>query len=468
MQTEKQVPYKFIKQNADTLTPIGIYTNLNGTKKFLLESSFPHAKKGKFSFIGADPYQEFISENNGTTILDHENGTKEMKNSPVLSVLKEMLPKLELDLPLPFFGGAIGYIGYDSIRSYEQIGDDLPDNLDMPNVHLMLYKNIIAFDHRNESAYLIAMNPDHQPENVLDERLADLKKALIPIPIADTLDDENMIFKPETDKQQFMKKVKVAKQHIQQGDAFQVVLSQRMEAAIHGDPFTFYRKLRKANPSPYMFYIDFEVYQVLGASPESLVQTTGKHIITNPIAGTRPRGNTEAEDDALTKDLLADEKEIAEHRMLVDLSRNDIGRVSEVDSITIPTYMKVEKYQHVMHIVSEVHGELNANYSSIDALIACLPAGTVSGAPKIRAMQIINDLEESKRGVYGGGIGYINFNHDVNMALAIRSLVIKENKAYLQAGAGIVYDSIPENEYNETLHKAKSLMEVSNNDSTNR
>lgn len=466
MQTTKHIPYKFIKQNADTLTPIGIYSNLKGTKKFLLESSFPHEKKGKFSFIGADPYQEFIGENNGTIILDHEKGTKEVQNSPVLSVLKEMLPKLEIDLPLPFFGGAIGYIGYDSIRSYEQIGDDLPDNLDMPDVHLMLYKSVIAFDHRNESAYLIAMNPDQQAEHVLDERLADLQKALIPTPNVDSSDDKTMIFEPETDKQQFMEKVKVAKQHIQQGDAFQIVLSQRMTAAIHGNPFTFYRKLRKANPSPYMFYIDFETYQVLGASPESLVQTTGKHIVTNPIAGTRPRGKTEEEDEVLTKDLLTDEKEIAEHRMLVDLSRNDIGRVSEVESITIPTYMKVEKYQHVMHIVSEVHGELNANYSSIDALIACLPAGTVSGAPKIRAMQIINDLEESKRGVYGGGIGYINFNHDVNMALAIRSLVIKENKAYLQTGAGIVHDSIPENEYNETLHKAKSLMEVSNHDST--
>lgn len=233
MQTAKQVAYKFIKQNADTLTPIGIYSNLRGTKKFLLESSFPHAKKGKFSFIGADPYQEFIGENNGTTILDHEKGTKEIQNSSVLSVVKEMLPKLEIDLPLPFFGGAIGYIGYDSIRSYEQIGKDLPDNLNMPDVHLMLYKSVIAFDHRNESAYLIAMNPDQQPEHVLDERLADLKKALIPTTNVDTFEDENMTFKPDTNKQAFMEKVKVAKKHIQQGDAFQIVLSQRMVAAIH-------------------------------------------------------------------------------------------------------------------------------------------------------------------------------------------------------------------------------------------
>ncbi|WP_404451052.1 anthranilate synthase component I [Virgibacillus necropolis] len=467
MQIEKQatLSYKFIKQNADTLTPIGIYSNLQGAKKFLLESSFPHEKKGKFSFIGVDPYQEFIGEGNHTIILDHEKGTRETQESAALSVLKKMLPKLEIDLPLPFAGGAIGYIGYDAIRSYEQIGDDLSDNLEMPDVHLMLYKSIIAFDHSDESAYLIAMNPDQESENVLDARLADLKNALIATPNTAT-SDEAMTFHPEMDKQQFMEKVTIAKKHIQQGDAFQIVLSQRMKANINGNPLSFYRKLRKANPSPYMFYIDFEAYQVLGASPESLIQTTGQQIVTNPIAGTRPRGKTEVEDVALTKDLLADEKEIAEHRMLVDLSRNDIGRVSEIDSITIPTYMKVEKYQHVMHIVSEVHGRLNASYSSIDALIACLPAGTVSGAPKIRAMQIINDLEESKRGVYGGGVGYINVNHDVNMALAIRSLVIKDNKAYLQTGAGIVHDSIPENEYNETLHKAKSLMEVSNHDST--
>lgn len=469
MQTEMQstLTYKFIKQNADTLTPIGIYSNLKGVKKFLLESSFPHEKKGKFSFIGINPYQEFIGEGNLTTIWDHEKGTSQTQESPVLTVLKKMLPKLDIDLPVPFVGGAIGYIGYDVIRSYEQIGDVLSDNLEMPDVHLMLYKNIIAFDHSDESAYLIALNPDQEPESVLDERLADLEKALIATPNAGTSDDA-MTFQPEMDKQEFMEKVTIAKKHIQQGDAFQIVLSQRMKADIDGDPFSFYRKLRKANPSPYMFYIDFEAYQVLGASPESLIQTTGRQIITNPIAGTRPRGKTEAEDATLTDDLLTDEKEIAEHRMLVDLSRNDIGRVSEIDSITIPTYMKVEKYQHVMHMVSEVHGRLRPNYSSIDALIACLPAGTVSGAPKIRAMQIINDLEESKRGVYAGGIGYINVNHDVNIALAIRSLVIKDRKAYLQTGAGIVHDSVPENEYKETLHKAKSLMEVSNHDSTHR
>lgn len=230
------------------------------------------------------------------------------------------------------------------------------------------------------------------------------------------------------------------------------------------DPFQFYRKLRNANPSPYMFYIDFDEYVLLGASPESLIKTIGSQVITNPIAGTRPRGNTQLEDSYYEKELLEDEKELAEHRMLVDLSRNDIGRVCEPGSITIPKYMVIEKYQHVMHIVSEVKGMMKPEFTGIDALKVCLPAGTVSGAPKIRAMQIINELEKQKRGVYAGAIGYINVNGNMDFALAIRTLVIKDGVAYLQAGAGIVHDSIPENEYIETLNKAKSLLEVNKDD----
>ncbi|MBP1948561.1 anthranilate synthase component I [Virgibacillus litoralis] len=468
MDTKTQtLDYKFIKQNADTLTPIGIYKNLHGTKKFLLESSFQHEEKGKYSFIGTDPYQEIIGEGNETSIFNHGQEKKEQQTENPLSVLKQQLPKMDVDLPFPFFGGAVGYIGYDSIRSYENIGDDLPDAIEMPDIHLMLYKNVIIFDHSDESVYLVATNLEQQPESVLDERLEELKKALLQNQTTDPATEGEIIFEPEMDKETFMRNVEIAKEHINQGDIFQVVLSQRMKATIHGDPFSFYRKLRKTNPSPYMFYIDFDDYVVLGASPESLIETTGQDIITNPIAGTRPRGRTKAEDKELTKELLADEKEISEHRMLVDLSRNDLGRVCEINSISVPTYMTVEKYQHVMHMVSEVHGKLTSRFSSIDALISCLPAGTVSGAPKIRAMQIINDLETLKRGVYAGGVGYISFNYDMNIALTIRSLVVKNNYAYLQAGAGIVYDSDPETEYNETLHKARSLMEVTNYDFTN-
>lgn len=463
----KTIPYQFIKQNADTLTPIEIFKRVDGKKKFLLESSFQHEKKGKYSFIGSDPYREIIGHGNTTTDVKHEESTVETIAQSALPYLQEQLPKIDTDLPLPFHGGAIGYTGYDAIREFENIGETLPDELNMPDIHFMIYKNVIVFDHTKEVVYLIAMNPDHQADSQLDHRLENLQRMLTTQGNTTEDDLSNVQFQPDSTEEQFKEKVEIAKKHIHQGDIFQVVLSQRMKATIDGDPFSFYRKLRKANPSPYMFYIDFDDYLVLGASPESLIQTTGDEVVTNPIAGTRARGNTADEDEELMAELLADEKEIAEHRMLVDLSRNDLGRVCEISSITLPTYMKIEKYQHVMHIVSEVHGKLQANLTGIHALIACLPAGTVSGAPKIKAMQIINDLEDKKRGAYAGGIGYISFNHDVNIALAIRSLVIKENQAYLQTGAGIVYDSVPEKEFAETLQKAKSLMEVNNIDLVN-
>ncbi|AXI07933.1 anthranilate synthase component I [Oceanobacillus zhaokaii] len=461
--------FKSIKQHAGKLTPIEIYRQLPGKKKFLLESTFQHQKKGKFSFIGGNPYQEIIGNGHRTTVINHEKETKETIQQHGLNYVKEHLPKIELDFPFPFYGGAVGYIGYDSIRLHENIGDTLPDDLDMPDIHLMVYKDIIVFDHADESLCLIVLHHGLDADNILAERINLLQKALSRPTEQTTAHQEATInFKAEITEEKFLENVSIAKKHLKQGDVFQVVLSQRLSAEMNGDPLLFYQKLREANPSPYMFYIDFESYLLLGASPESLVQTTGREIVTNPIAGTRARGKSETEDEALATELLQDEKEIAEHRMLVDLSRNDLGRVCEVGSITIPTYMTIERYQHVMHIVSEVKGVLRQDLSSIDALIACLPAGTVSGAPKIRAMQLINELEEKKRGVYGGGIGFINFNHDINIALAIRSLVIKENQAILQAGAGIVYDSVAEMEYQETLNKAKSIMEVNDYDPAGR
>lgn len=466
MKASKTLPYKYIKLNADTLTPIGIYENLYGTKKVLLESSIQHEEKGKYSFIGADPYLEFKGSYHYTTMLDHRKETSENRNESVLTVFQKEFPKLNFDLPFPFFGGAVGYIGYDAIRSFEDIGEVLPDAIDMPDVHLMLYQNMIVYDHSDESVFLVATNLFHEPEHVLDERLAHLKKALIPFPTADVSTGRDVVFQPEMDKQHFMRSVEIAKDHIRSGDIDQVVLSQRMQAAMQGDPFIFYRKLRKANPSPYMFYIDFDDYVVLGASPESLIETTGRDIMTNPIAGTRPRGSTKADDEALGQELVTDKKEISEHEMLVDLSQEDFDRVCEAGSVTVPNYMEVETYQHVMHMVSEVRGKLAEGFTSIDALIACLPAGTVSGSPRTRAMEIINDLEDVKRGVYGGGIGYISFNDNLNMALAIRSLIVKDHHAYVQAGAGIVSDSDPEAEYNETLYKAKSLMAINDYDVT--
>src|SRR5699024_10506846 len=308
MQTQTTLSYRFSKQSAGTLTAIVIFYNRPGQKKFLLESSYPHEKKGKFSFIGADPYQEIIGMQNKTRIINYEKESEELIEKPALSVLKDYFPKQEVDLPFPFIGGGIGYIGYDAIRAYEKIGDDLPDDLDMPDVHLMFYKNVIVFDHSNESVYVIAMNPDQELENNLDERIARLKKALKPAQSREAVEKESMIFEPEMDKQQFINDVKTAKKHIDSGEVLQVVLSQRMQAKTDGDPFSFYRKLRRANPSPYMFYIDFTDYLVLGASPESLVQTMNETVITNPIAGTRPRGKSAQEDEINTNELLADEK----------------------------------------------------------------------------------------------------------------------------------------------------------------
>jgi anthranilate synthase component 1 len=448
--------YKSIKFQSD-LTPAGIYQRLPGKKRFLLESTIQHETKGKYSFIGSDPYMEIKGTGQTTVALYHKDQTEQEINENPLNYLKQVMPKNQGLPPLPFYGGAIGYVGYDAIREFEDIGDELPDDIQMPEVHLMLYKTVIVVDHSNQVIYLVATNPENESEEVLDERLEQLLKILESELVEMEGELENLSFEPEVSEEEFKNKVNLAKKHIEDGEVLQVVLSQRMVANMQGDPFLYYQKLRKANPSPYMFYIDFEDYFVLGSSPESLIQTSGETVISNPIAGTRPRGKTKAEDEALMKDLLQDKKEIAEHQMLVDLSRFDLSTVCEKGSITLPTFMEVEKYEHVMHIVSEVQGKLRKGASSIDALTACLPAGTVSGAPKVRAMQIINELEEKKRGAYGGGIGFINFHHDMNMALAIRSLIIKDGKAYLQAGAGIVEDSSPQKEFEETLHKSQSL-----------
>ncbi|MGN8645886.1 anthranilate synthase component I [Gracilibacillus sp. HCP3S3_G5_1] len=456
------VNYKSTDVNGDTITPISIFNRIKGKKKFLLESSGSHDDKGRFSFIGLNPYKEIIGSATETTVTNYTKGTTESIQQKPLEVIKTHIPNEKLPLPYAFYGGAIGYIGYDAIRQYEYIGELLEDEIDMPDVHMMFYQDVIVFDHMKQKVTVMTVDLDGtRSDDQLEAGLYQLQdQILTPEPFVS--DEELLVrFEPSLGKETFLHMVETAKQHIMDGDIFQVVLSQRMKASFDADPFTFYRRLRVANPSPYMYFIDFGEYIVLGASPESLIKTIGRKVVTNPIAGTRPRGKSDTEDQQLATELLADEKELAEHKMLVDLSRNDLGRVCEVGSITIPKYMTIERYQHVMHIVSEVHGELTPNYTGLDALISTLPAGTVSGAPKIRAMQIINELENKKRGVYAGAVGYINMSGDLDLALAIRTMVIKGSHAYVQAGAGIVYDSNPQSEYQETLNKAKSLLEVS-------
>src|SRR5699024_1784799 len=457
MMMKQKIAYKIIQKNADTLTPVGIFKRLQGEKKFLLESSFYHETKGKYSYIGADPYEEIIGNSNQTEVINVETGEKTIHQQPTLDYLKMHLPKIETDIPLPFTGGAIGYVAYDAIRQLYNIGNDLDDELEMPDYHFMLYQTIVVYEHHTETAHIITVNIDEVSETELNIRLQTIKEELDQhFPISDP-EAFPITFKPQISKTTFMENVKKAQKYIDDGETTQIVLSQRMIADITGDPFSIYRELRTANPSPYMFYIDFSYYLIIGASPESLVQTNGKNVITNPIAGTRPRGKTSDEDKALQRELLADEKEVAEHDMLVELSKTDLTTICQNTSIHVPIYKDIVKYEHVMHIVSEVHGELREDASSIDALIACLPAGTVSGSPKVRAMEIINDIETERRGFYAGGIGYISFHHDINLAISIRSLVIKQDKAYLQTGAGIVQDSVPEKEFIETLQKAKSL-----------
>ncbi|GIN88294.1 anthranilate synthase component I [Heyndrickxia sporothermodurans] len=461
--------YKLIKLNADMFTPVAVFHRLKGKKKFLLESSLKHEGSGRYSFIGMNPYMEFIGDGDKILIRNVQSETVVKETGKPLELLKKYMPKVDpFQLDFPFFGGAIGFIGYDAIRQYEYIGDSLEDNLQLPDLHFMFYQEVIIFDHQLQCIYIVSLNLDgNRTIEELGDMVEKIKDSIVNVeqPEAVEIVSSTVAFLPLMSKEEFMNQVKAAQEYIQKGDVFQVVLSQRMKGSIQCNPFYFYRKLRNANPSPYMFYIDFEEYVLLGASPESLIKTKGKQVITNPIAGTRPRGKTKDEDKDHKIELLKDEKELAEHKMLVDLSRNDLGRVCIPGSITVSKYMEVEKYQHVMHIVSEVQGSLKDEYSGLEALISCLPAGTVSGAPKIRAMQIINELEQRKRGVYAGAIGYINVNGDLDFALAIRTLVIKEGIAYLQAGAGIVHDSIPEQEYIETMNKAKSLLEVSKDDS---
>jgi anthranilate synthase component I len=446
----------------DTLTPISLFRRLSGTKKFLLESSFKHEDSGRYSFIGSNPIFELISTINGGKVIDKSGQCEEFMNNPFIKI-KELITQKQCEIipSIPFTGGGIGYVGYDIVRQTEEIGSELPDAIGMPDLHLMFFEVFIVFDHLEQKIYLVGT------PLLAETTTEDLEReiALIKNEILTKFDHEPVIpvefstFTPDMDKADFIKKVEKAKEYILQGDIFQVVLSQRLKAKFKGNPFDFYRKLRIQNPSPYMYYIDFGTSVIAGTSPESLIRVQEDTVITNPIAGTKPRGMTYERDLEIEKSLLEDEKELAEHRMLVDLGRNDLGKVCEFGSVLLEKYLEVEKYKYVMHLVSEVSGRLKKSHTALDALIACLPAGTVSGAPKIRAMEIINELEVSKRGVYGGAVGYISANGYIDFALAIRTMLLKDGFAYIQAGAGIVHDSVPELEYQETLNKLKAFLE---------
>ncbi|TYS91758.1 MULTISPECIES: anthranilate synthase component I [Rossellomorea] len=463
MMKQQALDYVVKELNGDIFTPISLFQSLKGKKKYLLESSLKHEQSGRYSFVGSDPFLECKAYGNAVQLKKSSvNEIDEIEGNPI-EIIQSLIPSNQLEgAPFPFTGGGIGYLGYDVIRHYEDIGITPQDELEMPDIHLMFYEKVIVFDHLEHKVFIVVMNEwteDHIGD--LDKKVKEVEAELNNVYLKTHKKElDRLSFHAQTSKDEFMEKVERAKRSIGEGEIFQVVLSQRLKASFSGDPFSFYRSLRKSNPSPYMFFIDFEDYVVMGASPESLLKVQGREITTNPIAGTRRRGETHDLDRELEKELLTDEKEIAEHRMLVDLGRNDLGRVCEIGSIYLSKYLTIERYKYVMHIVSEVKGELKEEVAPLEALSNCLPAGTVSGAPKIRAMQIINELETTKRGVYSGAVGYIGVNGNLDFALAIRTMVLKDKTAYVQAGAGIVYDSDPASEYEETMNKAKSLLEV--------
>lgn len=460
---------------ADMETPISIFKRFEDSKFcFLLESVEGGEKWARYSFIGRNPF--LIAKSHGQkTEIEEKSGNKRVLEGNPLFILKELMDSYK-GAPVPklprFNGGAVGFFGYDLVRHSESLPNVPEDDLNLPESHFMFMDEIIVFDHLKQKIHIVVnmhMNGNvERTYNSAVTRLKDIYREIISSrwKIEDRFkpdfDKKNtgFSFRSNITKEKFCENVEKAKQYIRNGDIFQVVLSQRLEADTDQNPFNVYRVLRIINPSPYMYYLKFNDYSLVGSSPEMLVRVEDKNIETCPIAGTRKRGATKQEDEELEKDLLADEKEIAEHMMLVDLGRNDIGRVSEFGSVKVRDLMHIEKYSHVMHIVSNVQGTLKEEKTAFDGLISVLPAGTLSGAPKIRAMEIIDELESTKRGTYGGAIGYLSFNGNLDSCITIRTILFKGKKAYVQAGAGIVADSVPEKEYEETINKAMALLKA--------
>ena len=448
------------KLSGDTETPISIYSKyVKDQVGFLLESK--EQPKGRYSFMAADPYMEIrVYQDRIETQLD---GVKEMVRGQGLELVKTMMEGIEVTntTQLPFIGGAVGTVGYDMIRDCETLPNKNPDTIGTPDSHLLFVKELIAYDHYYHQIHLICLDTEDDAGREKSEKRFELMEARLhqSHDLMKTCEPVEVEFTSNMSPKEYMQAVEQAKQYIYDGDIFQVVLSQRLSGKSEDvDTFNLYRKLRQVNPSPYLYYFNMKDYAIVGSSPEMLVSIKGEQILTCPIAGTRKLEKTEAENEALAKDLLGDEKERSEHMMLVDLGRNDMGKVSEFDSVKVESLMEVHQYSHVMHLVSLVSGKRRQGLTMFEVLMSFLPAGTLSGAPKIRAMEIIDELENKRRGIYGGAIGYFGFNGNMDMCIAIRTMVIKEDTIHIQAGAGIVADSDPEKEYEETLNKAKALV----------
>jgi len=461
---------------ADTETPVSVYLKIKDESpySFLLESVEGGEKIGRYTFIGYNPFMVFEIRGKSFSIKPRHPDVQVLptlvdSSMPPLEALKKIFAHCKT-VPIEglprFTGGAVGYFGYETVQLLENIPSAPLDDLKLNDATLMFFDTLLVFDAVKRN--VVAIANAYIPESASDAQLRDeFEKALVELRRLKTLLLKSVtpvvapaavtgLLTYSMEKRDFLSNVEKAKKLIVEGDIFQVVLSQRMAMRLSADPFSLYRMLRIVNPSPYLYYLNLDGMHIIGSSPELLVRLENGVVETRPIAGTRRRGATPEEDAELEKELLADEKERAEHLMLVDLGRNDIGRISEFGSIEVNQFMTVEKYSHVMHIVSNVRGTLRKGMSAVDALYACFPAGTLSGAPKIRAMEIIAALEPTKRGVYGGAIGYLDFSGNLDSCIAIRTIVVKDGTAYFQAGAGIVHDSIPEKEYQETLDKIAS------------
>ncbi len=456
-----------IEASSDLDSPLSIFTKLaNQPFSYLLESVEGGEKFGRYSIIGLPSKVQIKIYKNEISIFDQGKIKEKFDHANPLDFIEEYMNQFKVpdDLNLPrYSGGLAGYFGYETINYIEPklAKDFLKDELDVPDILLMLSDEIIVIDNTLSKLFIISyLDPmeDDAYEKGLLRVQSYLEQLKSPQQILESSKEQRTQSQSEFGEQAFKEAVIKAKNYIYEGDIMQVVLSQRMNQPYHSDPLTLYRALRALNPSPYMFFYHMDDHFVVGASPEILVRLEEKKVSVRPIAGTRPRGKNEKEDLLLEKDLLEDPKEIAEHVQLMDLGRNDISRVSSTGSIQVTDNMTIERYSHVMHIVSNVEGKLEGDFSAMDVLKATFPAGTVSGAPKIRAMEIINELEQTKRGIYAGAVGYFEFNGDMDVAIAIRTAVIKNNTLFVQAGAGIVADSVPENEWIETQNKAKAIL----------
>ena len=463
-----QVVYS--KLTSDLDTPVSIMLKLAGAKKnsFILESVTGGEIRGRYSIIGMDPDLIWKCEEEQSFLSSGDSVFKPISGQP-LSVFRDLLQQSVINLPkeLPqSSAGLFGYFGYDMVRHVENLPNLNKDTIGLPDA-MFIRPSIIAVLDGVKGEVILVAPVFYEPK--VDEKEA-FKKAKEKISSAilelkkQTITDRNLGTPGEMEeptsnftKDEYKAAVNKAKNYINNGDIFQVVPSQRWTQNFSYSPFSLYRSLRRTNPSPFMFYFNFGEFQVIGASPEILVRVFGKEVTVRPIAGTRPRGKTPEEDKQLEEDLLADKKELAEHLMLLDLGRNDVGRVAKIGSVKPTEQFVIERYSHVMHIVSNVVGQLSDEHDAVSAFFAGMPAGTVSGAPKVRAMEIIDELEPEKRGVYGGGVGYFSSGGDMDMCIALRTAVLKGKKLHIQAGGGVVFDSDPEAEYMETVHKSNAI-----------